>query len=293
MFGIKDTVTEKMDIVRPVVRSLVVFILSVILLRLLYYFYTHPFLFSPSRPGSLGLTKENIFIAALEIALVAAGVIIIKFFRMHRLLLQKEKDLVWEKQASEIQFLRHQINPHFLFNTLNNIYALARRKSDDTAEVVIKLSKLLRFMLYESKSGRVKISDEIKMLEDYIELEKIRYPGQLAFSFLREVDNENEELAPLLLINFVENAFKYGAGQNCTEAFIHMELKLQNNQVNFQIENTQEEVSTHKGIRENIGLSNVRRQLELLYPDHRMIMKNEERNFKVHLEINLNSYAGI
>lgn len=292
MIGMKEIFTEKRVMIWPLIRIVVVFILSVVLLRLLFYFYVNPYLFLSRNQLPAPFSTESILVGALEIGLIAAVAVIIKFIRMHHMLVQKEKDLVREKLETELKFLRNQINPHFLFNTLNNIYALARRKSDDTADVVVKLSKLLRFMLYESKSRLVKIYDEIKMLEDYIELEKIRYNGRLTISFLREVDDENEQLAPLLLITFVENAFKHGASESRFESFIHMELKLQDKVLTFIIENNKE-ASPRNRLSENIGLSNVRRQLELLYADHSVVVENEALNFKVNLTINLNSYASI
>ena len=113
-----------------------------------------------------------------------------------------------KKLETELQFLKSQTNPHFLFNTLNNIYALARKKSDSTADAVMKLSKLLRFMLYESQKKFISITDEIQVLDDFIELEKIRYGEKLQLIFNKSIDNESHPIAPLILLPFVENAFK-------------------------------------------------------------------------------------
>jgi two-component system LytT family sensor kinase len=156
----------------------------------------------------------------------------------------------------------------------------------------MKLSKLLRFMLYESKNKLIKISDELKILDDYIELEQIRYNGRLTLSFLKEIDNDGEHIAPLLLIPLVENAFKHGAGESRFESYIHLEMKLQNRILKFYLENTKE-CQTKNKVSENIGLSNVRRQLELMYKDHEVLVENEDSIFKVSLTINLESYANI
>ena len=129
---------------------------------------------------------------AIDIGFVAGVAIMIKQFRLQLADRQKHSDLIRDKLETELKFLRNQTNPHFLFNTLNNIYALARKKSDETADVVMKLSKLLRFMLYEAKDQQIKISDDIRILDDYIELEKLRYNDRLTLSFIREIDDEHD-----------------------------------------------------------------------------------------------------
>jgi two-component system, LytTR family, sensor kinase len=156
----------------------------------------------------------------------------------------------------------------------------------------MKLSKLLRFMLYETKKSSIKIGDEIKMLDDYIELEKIRYNGRLTIDFLREIDDETEQIAPLLLLPFVENAFKHGASESRFESFILIDMKLNNGLLLFNIENTKE-TCDNQPVTENIGLSNVRRQLELMYKEYDMQVKSGESDFKVYLTINLKSHAKI
>ena len=115
----------------------------------------------------------------MDIGFASGTAIIIKQVRLQLHEKEKEKNLIRQKLETELKFLRNQTHPHFLFNTLNNIYALARKKSDETPEVVMKLSKLLRFMLYESSKASIKIGDEIKILDDYIELERIRHDGRL------------------------------------------------------------------------------------------------------------------
>ncbi|HEV3411728.1 MAG TPA: histidine kinase [Puia sp.] len=227
-----------------------------------------------------------------DIGFVSGVAIIIKQFRLQLAGKEKEKNLIRDKLETELKFLRNQTNPHFLFNTLNNIYALARKRSDETADVVMKLSKLLRFMLYETKNEQIRISDEIKVLDDYIELEKLRYNDRLTISFIREIDNENEQIAPLLLIPFVENAFKHGASESRFESFINLEMTLDNGILEFYIENTKEQ-NGKKLYDENIGLTNVRRQLELLYKEHEVSIECEAAIFKVFLKINLRQYANL
>lgn len=228
-------------------------------------------------------------VALMDVGFVSGAAIVIKQVRLQAAGREREQNLVREKLASEIKFLRNQTNPHFLFNTLNNIYALARKKSDQTPEAVLKLSKLLRFMLYESSKPTIRIGDEIRMLDDYIELEKLRYNSRLTVNFYREIDNADEEISPLLLLPFVENAFKHGPGQSHFESSIHIELTLQNSVLTFTIENTKEKAASN-GVNENIGLKNVKRQLELLYPEYSMQVDNNDTLFTVSLTLHLTTH---
>jgi len=130
------------------------------------------------------------------------------------------------------------------------------------------------------------------MLDDYIELERIRYDGRLTINFFREIDADSAQISPLLLLPFVENAFKHGASESAFDSYIHIHMKLENSLLDFTVENTKEP-GEKKEINENIGLKNVKRQLELMYSDYNMIIHDERAVFKVHLTINLKSYAAI
>lgn len=216
----------------------------------------------------------------------------IKLFRLNQRQKKAEQEIIKKKLETELQFLKAQTNPHFLFNTLNNIYALARKKSDATADVVMKLSKLLRFMLYESQKQFISISDEIHVLDDYIELEKIRYDEKLQLNFTKSIDNETHPIAPLILLPFVENAFKHGASESRFGSYINIDVKLDNSMLYFNIENSKsDDLINIKP--ENIGLSNIRRQLELLYPEHLLTIETTGNSFVVSLKINLDKYATV
>lgn len=231
-------------------------------------------------------------VALMDIGFASGAAIAIKQVRLQLTGKEKEKNLLREKLGAELKFLRNQTHPHFLFNTLNNIYGLARKKADETPEVVMKLSKLLRFMLYETSKSFIKIGDEIKMLDDYIELERIRYDGRLTINFLRQIDEDTEQISPLLLLPFVENAFKHGASESRFESYIHIDMTLEDSVLNFNIENTKEN-SVKLEVEENIGLKNVRRQLELIYSQYNITVENEPLLFKVSLTINLKSNADV
>lgn len=210
----------------------------------------------------------------------------LKFFRMRLQNMEREKQLIAEKLQSELQFLRAQTNPHFLFNTLNNIYGLARKPAPVAAEVVMRLSQLLRFMLYECSSPRIALVDEIKVIKDYIELEKLRYNQRLQVTFEEDIDDSGCMIAPLLLLPFVENAFKHGAGESRFDTHIDLRLQLRNNRLQFEVQNNKDPDENPAG--EGIGLKNVRRQLELIYPDkHELQVEAQAHLFRVLLELDL------
>jgi len=231
-------------------------------------------------------------VALMDIGFASGVAIVIKQIRLQRATKEFEGNLIREKLETELKFLRNQTNPHFLFNTLNNIYALARKKSDDTAGAIMKLSKLLRFMLYETEKASIKIGEEIKMLDDYIDLQKMRYDETLTIKFSKEIDNDAEQVIPTLLLLFIENAFNHGASENRCKSYIQINLRLNNGILNFSIENTIEnnKISNEN---ENIGLNNVKRQLELMYKDYDLQVQQTSNLFNVYLTINLKSYAKI
>jgi len=229
-------------------------------------------------------------VALMDVGFVSGAAIVIKQIRQQLVRKTNEQQLIKEKLETELKYLRNQTNPHFLFNTLNNIYGLARKKSNDTPDAIMRLSKLLRYMLYETAKPLIAVGDEIRMLEDYIDLEKMRYNARLTVSFTKEIDNEKELISPLLLLPFVENAFKHGASESRFASYIHMDAVLQKGILKFRVKNTKEKsCQDNKG--PNIGLNNVKRQLELLYHEYDLEITNEDALFIVLVTINLKSHA--
>ncbi|HVG42436.1 MAG TPA: histidine kinase, partial [Chitinophagaceae bacterium] len=229
-------------------------------------------------------------VALMDIGFVSGAAIALKQIRQQLRRAKVEQLLIREKLETELKYLRNQTNPHFLFNTLNNIYALARKKSDDTADAVMKLSKLLRFMLYDTAKPLITIGDEVRMLEDYIDLEKIRYNGKLTLSFVKDISDEKVTISPLLLLPFVENAFKHGVSESRFASTIDIETKVQDGILKFSVKNTKEN-NNLECTGATIGLNNVKRQLELLYKEYDLQVLSETSVFIVLLTINLNSYA--
>lgn len=260
-------------------------LLSVVLYRLLIAYVIYPFVYEQVYEDRLFSFSRllSAFITIYSIVGIAGA---IKLMRMRGRQRDREQQLIREKLQSELHFLRAQINPHFFFNTLNNIYGLARKQSDQTAEAVMHLSKLMRFILYECTGDRISISREIKIIEDYIELERLRYNERLQVIFEKNIDNENQLIAPLLLLPFVENSYKHGASESRFESKIEIDLRLKNDELTFSIKNNKEPDLQNNP--QGLGLQNVRRQLQLVYPDHHELkIIEEEKSFSVFLKINL------
>lgn len=229
--------------------------------------------------GIINSFMDKIFIATLAISL--------KQMSNSQKLREREALLLKEKIQTELTLLKSQINPHFLFNTLNNIYSLARKKSDKTPEVVLKLSKLLRFVMYETKNQYINVEKELEFLKDYIELHKIRYDERLTINFNYELDDLNAQIMPHILTPFVENAFKHGASQSTMPSSIFIELKLFKNELYFKVENSMELLPISSEVA-GTGLKNLRRQLELMYPNFKLQTKKENQKFIAELSLNLN-----
>lgn len=225
------------------------------------------------------------------------GVVSVLFFGItkhiydYRKLLESAQKLRIEKQEAELNYLKSQTNPHFLFNTLNNIYSLARDKSDLAPESILRLSEILRFMLYETGGEYISIEQELKIINDYIALEKLRYDDSLRVSLKNEIEDMKQQIPPLLLIPLVENAFKHGVSETRNEPFVDIRLTVTQKQMEFHVINSTEIFSEERSIKENIGLSNLRRQLELLYKDYNLSIQQRESVFSAVLKINLASHV--
>jgi two-component system LytT family sensor kinase len=209
----------------------------------------------------------------------------------YRKLKEAAQQLRIEKQEAELNYLKSQTNPHFLFNTLNNIYSLARDKSDLTPESILRLSKILRFMLYETGGAYIAIEQELKVMTDYIALEKLRYDESLRVNFNHDLEDMKQSIPPLLLIPLVENAFKHGASETRNQPFVDLHLSVKNRQLVFVVRNSAESFSADERVKENIGLANLRRQLELLYTDYNLSVQHRDAVFTATLKINLGSHV--
>jgi sensor histidine kinase YesM len=192
---------------------------------------------------------------------------------------QNEKQvLMTQTMQSELRFLKSQINPHFLFNTLNNLYALTLKKSDKAPEIVLKLAEIMRYMLYECNERRVHLSKEIHYLYNYLDLERLRQPKDADIRFVVEGHVSEQLVAPLLFVPFVENSFKHGLNHLTNGGFVRLRLSVQGEDLEFFIENSKVEQMPRPSHPRSggIGLTNVRQRLQMLYPDNYDLEISEE-----------------
>ncbi len=189
---------------------------------------------------------------------------------------QRVKEKETENLKTELSFLRSQVSPHFMFNVLNNMVALARKKSDLLEPSLIKLSSLLRYMLYETDEDKVLLEKEVDYLKSFIELQAQRFGKNVDIHTTFEPVTDDFVIEPMLLIPFVENAFKHGTGL-VPEARIDITLKLENGQLNFCVRNRYNETTEwEKDKTSGIGLTNVKRRLNLLYPNSHSLQITKE-----------------
>ena len=218
---------------------------------------------------------------------VAAGLKILSFW------FQKEQEalkLAQEKTTAELKFLKSQIQPHFFFNTLNTLYGLTLVNSKQAPELVLKLSELMRYMLYETRADKVPLQKEVQYLKNYIELEKMRFGNRFKVQFSIKGTLNGQQIAPMLLLPFVENAFKHSLEEEDNRAFITIDLSIQATYLSFKVENTianNKKTALEIG---GIGLENVRKRLSLLYPyKHQLRTLEEQGMYLVSLKIPLSN----
>lgn len=198
---------------------------------------------------------------------------------------RKSEALLHEKNAMELAYLKAQLNPHFLFNSMNNLYGLALTEPESTPDAILMLADLMRYMLYESSADHVSLRQEVNYLHSYIALEKLRYEGDVHVDFVIEGNPEGVHIAPLLLICFVENAFKHGTVSNPAYP-VHLHLAVRGNQLTFRSRN--QIVAKNKDLVGGVGLASVRRRLALLYPQrHHLTVTTEHDIFECALELEL------
>lgn len=274
------------------------FFLSVALLLLLggflqrtvIYYVLYPLIY----PGELHGAFINTYwiikntLTIFTVTLLASAVKITKYWYQDH---EKAKALREEKLAAELKFLKAQIHPHFLFNTLNNLYSLTLKQSSDAPEVVLRLSGLMNYMLYDASAAQVPLSREIETIHNYISLERIRYGSSLEVFFEVEGDLEGVEIAPMLLLPFIENSFKHGVSDEVDQKWIAATLELRGDYLLFKVENSRtQKANDHRPLEYTggIGLRNVRRRLDLLYPDrYELKILDEEDSYLVILKIML------
>ena len=200
----------------------------------------------------------------------------------------RKKEVENEKLTAELNFLKAQINPHFLFNTLNNLYYLVYTKSDNATEVIAKLSQMMRYMIYDSNHPKVQLNKEIEYMHNYIDLERLRLNNEIPIRFETVGKTDGVEIAPLIFITFLENAFKHGVSNNRPGAWVDIRIGLEGKSCIYTVENSKLDKSPNANGKSGIGLQNVQRRLELSYPEKYELKTVElPDRYKVQLKINL------
>ena len=182
-----------------------------------------------------------------------------------------------EKAVMELEMLKAQVHPHFLFNTLNNIYSFSLDRSPKTPELILKLSSLLSYMLYDCKAEEVRLEKEVEIMKDYIDLEKERYGNTIEISWTVEGAIRDNFISPLLMLPFLENAFKHGASEQIEKPWMGVDISVANNILKFKIANSKNEYISHSN--NGIGINNVKKRLEFLYPGKHELKINDEGDF--------------
>lgn len=234
----------------------------------------------PTEYYMVSFTDVEVLLTIFIIYLISSS--LIKLSKSWYTLQQVER----EKLSIELNSLKTQVNPHFLFNSLNSIYSQALAKSDQTAETVLELSNLLRYMLYEVAEDQVELTKELEMMENYIELQKLRLEKDANVKFNISGDVASQKIAPLLFFPLVENAFKHGAKGDSSNAFVHIDLRIDEN-LHFSIKNNKGKVDDmEEGRYGGIGLENVKRRLALIYPNqYDLDIRDGETEFEVKLTL--------
>jgi len=196
-----------------------------------------------------------------------------------------QRNLESERREMELQFLKSQLNPHFLFNSLNNIYSLAYQKSDKTADAIMKLSEIMRYMIYESNTPTVALSKEVDYLTSYIELQKIRFKDGAYIELTLNGEIDNQKIVPLMLISFVENAFKHGVVTDPAEP-VKINIIANQKILHFSVINKKNQ--QNKDAQGGVGLTNVERRLQLVYPDrYKLNVVNSATHYTCELMIDI------
>ena len=232
--------------------------------------------------GWLGVSKFFFFL------IYTTGTGMAAFFLRRNIIIQRENDEKEKLQKEmELNYLKAQVNPHFLFNSLNSIYSLSRQQSPETPDVVMQLSELMRYQLESSKKGTVLLKEELEFIENYLLLEEKRLSKRCTIEFLIEGDVLGLKVSPMLLIPFAENAIKHGAQSTNEQSTIDISVSIKNTTLHFCVDNSKPSIVPEVK-REGMGLENVKRRLNLLYPNsHLLEIGDEEKVYRVKLSIDL------
>lgn len=284
------TYTVYQNLWRLILKILLSLLISILAYRLLTHYIILPFIYNDVDPNPYSILRY--LMASIDIVTIAGVFHVIKLFKQQLENAQREKQLLKSKLETELNYLKSQTNPHFLFNTLNNIYGLSKKNSSSSSEAILKLSKILRFMIYGTRKPLITIEEEMDIIKNYIELEQLRYSSKLDLQF-DFYSNASANIAPLILLPFVENAFKHGVSESTDSAYVYINCTLNDLlELRFSVKNSVDVMEKNE-TEEGIGLENVKRQLQLLYKIYSLDIADNDSTFEVNLFIDLKSYEPI
>lgn len=218
---------------------------------------------------------------------VCAMFLTLKMFKNFYIKTEEKQALTKENANAELQLLKSQVHPHFLFNTLNNIYSFSLSQSPKAGSLVLKLADTMKYMMYDCEAATVPLEKELKLVRDYMGLEKVRYGNRLDMQIEIEGEVQNKMIAPLLMIPFIENCFKHGTSQMLQHPWIKLNIAINDDLFLFELGNSKPVVCANKNGK-GIGLTNVQKRLALIYPDrHQLQMISTEDSFFVRMEVQL------
>jgi len=252
-------------------------------------FIINPLRLATNAPVGPAKTLFYSLMAGLRGSMTVAGfAVAIKLVKLWYLKKVDNERLEKANLRSELEALKGQLHPHFMFNTLNSIYSLALKKSDYTPDAILRLSQLMRYILTECNNTTIELFKEVQVLHHYIELEKNRFGSRLDISLNIQGDIQNNRIPPLLLMPFLENSFKHGANEMTEQAWISMDLEVEGSMLKFKLINGKPHEEPDNKESAHVGLLNVQRRLELLYPDaHELRITKDADTFVVALTIQL------
>ena len=265
-------------------------VITAMLQYVLMPFLIHP-LFCPTTCTNDNLTFYRFIKNGVNISYVVAITALIALLKNWYRHQKAAQNLTQDKLEAELKVLKAQIHPHFLFNTLNSLYSLTLKKSDNAPEVVLKLSSLMDYMLYDANAAKVPLDKELAYIKNYVALEQMRYGTRVDVQFTESGSIAGKQIAPMLLLPFVENAFKHGVTTETENAWVRIDVKVTNQQLVLLVENCKcgvKATTSARDIASGIGLKNLQRRLELLYDGkYELEIEDEADSYSARLEVTL------
>ncbi len=275
------------------IEYLIILLLSIFIMTLVRIIFTYEFVTTEVFPEA-EKPGDSIFDFNYITAAFIGEIYVIGFTTAIKITIDYVKNLrkteALEKQSlkNELSLLKSQLQPHFFFNTLNNLYSLTLEKSDQAPETVIKLSEFMSYVIYQGNKKNVSLHEEVKYIQNYIDLERLRFGDRVQVDFSLSGEIEGNKIPPLLLLQFIENAFKHGTGHKLGKVIIYIELKVEDTGLEFTTKNKKSNNDTSQNKNKGIGLKNTKRRLGLLFENnYEFVINEDENNYAVVLKIPL------